>query len=66
MNNNEDVDAAAHAGGPSEHNISTDHQPKGSALNPSDTLDREGEEVEPGQRRWDDDSASKPSVGEAR
>ncbi len=44
-----------------DHNLSTDHQPKGAALNPSDTLDREGEQVPAGQRRWNDDSAEKPA-----
>jgi hypothetical protein len=47
-------------GGPTETNISTEHQPKGGARNPSDTLDREGEAVAPGQRMGNDDSAVKP------
>jgi hypothetical protein len=43
-------------------NISTEHQPKGAALNPSDTLDRRNEQVPPGQRQWADDSAEKPDA----
>ena len=31
-------------GGPTETNISTEHQPEGAARNPSDTLREEGEE----------------------
>jgi hypothetical protein len=50
--------------GTPETNISTEHQPKGSALNPSDTLDRENEYVEPGQRQWNDDSAEKPETAQ--
>jgi hypothetical protein len=41
-------------------NISTEHQPKGSARNLSDSLDREDEDVAPGQREWSDDSKKKP------
>jgi hypothetical protein len=44
----------------SEKNISTEHQPKGSARNLSDTLDRQEERVAPGQRQWADDSAEQP------
>jgi FtsZ-binding cell division protein ZapB len=44
----------------SDKNLSTEHQPKGSAKNQSDTLDRENEAVAPGQRAWADDSAKKP------
>ena len=43
-----------------DKNLSTEHQPKGSARNPSDTLDRENKDVEPGQRQWNDDSREKP------
>jgi FtsZ-binding cell division protein ZapB len=43
-----------------DKNLSTEHQPKGSAKNQSDTLDRENEAVAPGQRAWADDSAKKP------
>lgn len=39
-------------------NISTEHQPKGAARNPSDTLDREGETVESGQRALNDDASA--------
>lgn len=46
--------------GAPDKNISTEHQPKGSGLNPSDTLDRRNEQVPPGQRQWADDSAEKP------
>ncbi|WP_404711139.1 hypothetical protein [Sphingomonas sp. MMS24-J13] len=45
-----------------EENISTEHQPKGAALNPSDTLDRENEDVAPGQRQWNADSRQDPDV----
>lgn len=38
-------------------NISTEHQPKGSGRNPSDTLDREDEDVAPGQRALNDDAS---------
>ena len=41
--------------------ISTEYQPKGSAGNPSDTLDRENENVAPGQRQWAADSKKKPN-----
>jgi hypothetical protein len=37
-------------------NIHTKNQPKGSARNLSDTLDREGEAVAPGQRELADDA----------
>jgi hypothetical protein len=52
---------AAAENGASEHNLSTDHQPKGSAHNLSDTLDRENEEVPGGQRQLADDSRTKPN-----
>jgi hypothetical protein len=45
-----------------ETNISTEHQPKGAALNPSDTLDREKENVAPGQRQWNADSQQDPDT----
>lgn len=38
-------------------NISTEPQPKGSGRNPSDTLDREDEDVAPGQRALNDDAS---------
>ncbi len=41
-------------------NISTENQPKGSARNQSDTLDRENMDVAPGQREWSADSKKKP------
>jgi hypothetical protein len=41
-------------------NISTENQPKGSARNQSDTLDRENEDMTPGQREWNDDSKRDP------
>lgn len=41
-------------------NLSTENQPKGSARNLSDTLDRAHEPVTPGQRQWSDDSETKP------
>jgi hypothetical protein len=41
-------------------NISTENQPKGSARNQSDILDRESEDVAPGQREWSADSKKKP------
>lgn len=41
-------------------NIHTENQPKDSARNPSDTLDRENEDVAPGQRQLSDDSDRKP------
>jgi hypothetical protein len=41
-------------------NISTENTPKGSARNQSDTLDRENEDVAPGQRQWSADSKKKP------
>jgi hypothetical protein len=44
----------------SEANISTKNQPKGSAQNMSDTLDRKNEQVPPGQRQWADDSEVNP------
>jgi hypothetical protein len=37
-------------------NLHTRHQPKGSARNLSDTLDRQNEDVAPGQRSLADDS----------
>jgi hypothetical protein len=43
-------------------NIHTENQPKGSARNLSDTLDREGEDVAPGQRQLADDSDEKPET----
>lgn len=43
-------------------NISTDNQPKGSARNLSDTLDRKNEAVAPGQRQWADDSTQDPNA----
>ena len=39
-------------------NISTEHQPKGSARNLSDTLDRKTEPVPAGQRQRADDNAA--------
>jgi hypothetical protein len=45
----------------SDKNLSTEHQPKGSATNLSDTLDRQGETVPAGQRQWAGDSATKPA-----
>lgn len=44
----------------SDDNISTENQPKGSARNLSDTLNREHEDVAPGQRRWAGDSSEQP------
>jgi hypothetical protein len=44
-------------------NLHTGNQPKGSARNLSDTLDRENEEVAPGQRQLAEDSDRDP--GEA-
>jgi hypothetical protein len=41
-------------------NISTEIQPKGSARNQSDTLDRENEDIAPGQRELADDSKKAP------
>lgn len=52
---------AAPDGGATEKNISTENQPKGAARNPSDTLNREGERVDPGQRQWNGDSDRKPA-----
>ena len=43
-----------------DKNLSTENQPKGSARNLSDTLDRQNEDVDPGQRQWNADSATKP------
>jgi hypothetical protein len=43
-----------------DKNISTEHQPKGSARNLSDTLDRHNEQVPAGQRQWAADSATDP------
>ena len=67
MGTQENIGAAAPAvGGRGEENISTEHQPKGAARNPSDTLDREGAEVENGRGQWNEDSAVKPGdSGEA-
>jgi hypothetical protein len=45
-------------------NLHTENQPKGSARNLSDTLDRENERVEPGQREWSDDSRKDPDESE--
>jgi len=45
----------------SDKNLSTEHQPKGSAANLSDTLDRRDEQVPAGQRQWAADSATKPA-----
>lgn len=45
-----------------ETNISAEHQPAGAALNPSDTLDREHENVAPGQRQWNADSQQDPDT----
>ena len=50
--------------GASDRNISTENQPKGAARNPSDTLNRENEHVEPGQRQWNDDSAENPQTAQ--
>ena len=50
--------------GASNRNISTENQPTGSAGNLSDTLDRENQHVEPGQRQWNDDSAEKPETAQ--
>jgi hypothetical protein len=50
--------------GAPDKNISTENQPKGSARNLSDTLDREGEHVPSGQRQWSRDSAEKPDFAE--
>ena len=41
-------------------NLHAMNQPKGSARNLSDTLDRQGETVAPGQRQWSDDSEKEP------
>jgi hypothetical protein len=43
-------------------NIHTENQPKGAARNLSDTLDREGEDVIPGQRQLADDGDEKPEA----
>lgn len=43
-------------------NKSTEHQPKGSVRNQSDTLDRQNEDVAPGQRDWNADSRKKPDA----
>lgn len=48
--------------GAPDTNLSTEHQPKGSTGNPSDTLDRTNEHVEPGQRQWNEDSSEKPDT----
>lgn len=40
--------ATAPDGGPTDKNISTEHQPEGAARNPSDTLDRDKREPAPG------------------
>jgi hypothetical protein len=45
----------------SDKNLSMEHQPKGSATNLSDTLDRQNEDVPVGQRQWAADSATKPT-----
>lgn len=45
----------------SDHNISTDHQPPGSARNPADTLDRTGDRVPAGQRQFAHDSDAPPA-----
>jgi hypothetical protein len=45
-----------------DENISAEHQPKGSARNLSDTLDRQNEQVAPGQRQWNDDSSEDPDA----
>jgi hypothetical protein len=47
-----------------DQNISTEHQPKGAARNPSDTLNRENQEVSPGQRQWNADSQQDPDTNE--
>lgn len=43
-------------------NIHTENQPKGSARNLSDTLDREGDDVAPGQRQLAGDSDEQPKT----
>ncbi len=43
-------------------NIHTKNQPEGSARNLSDTLDREDEDVAPGQRQLADDSDEEPET----
>ena len=43
-----------------DENLSTQNQHKGSARNLSDTLDRQNEDVDPGQRQWNADSSTKP------
>jgi hypothetical protein len=48
----------------SRRNVSTENQPKGSACNLSDTLDRQNEQVAGGQRQWADDSAAEPEAME--
>ncbi|WP_420138854.1 hypothetical protein [Sphingomonas sp.] len=45
-------------------NLSTQNQPKGSARNLSDTLDRRDEDVAPGQRQWSEDSREPPARDE--
>jgi hypothetical protein len=45
-----------------ETNISTEHEPKAVALNPGDTLDRENDNVAPGQRQWNADSQQDPDT----
>jgi hypothetical protein len=48
--------------GAPDKNLSTEHQPKGSAGNPSDTLDRKNEHIDPGQRQWNEDSSDTPDT----
>lgn len=45
-----------------DDNISTDNQPKGSARNLSDTLNREHEQVAPGQRQLSEDASDRPEA----
>lgn len=40
--------ATASDGGPTDSNISTEHQPEGAARNPRDTLDRDEPKPAPG------------------
>jgi hypothetical protein len=49
-----------------DENLSTEHQPKGSARNLSDTLDRNNQDVDPGQRQWNADSGEKPDAAHER
>jgi hypothetical protein len=45
-----------------ETNIPTEHRPMGAALNPTDRLNRENENVARGHRQWNADSQQDPDT----